>query len=45
MIDLGLSEEYLAGYRARLNGKPFDASQSDEWQMSWMNAHQALKTK
>ncbi len=45
MIDLGLSEEYLSGYKARLHGEPFDSSKSDEWQMGWMNAHQALKCK
>lgn len=43
MIDLGLSEEYLDGYRSRINGLPFDASQSDDWKMGWTNANQALQ--
>jgi len=45
MIDFGLSEEYLAGYNARLKGVAFDENQTDEWKMGWMNAHQALKSK
>lgn len=43
MIDLGLSEEYLDGYSSRLNGLPFDESQSDDWKMGWTNANQALQ--
>lgn len=43
MIDLGLSEEYLDGYRSRLNGLPFDASLSNDWKISWINANQALQ--
>ena len=45
MIDLGLSDEYLAGYRARLNGLPFDKNETNDWKMGWMNANQALKLK
>ena len=45
MIDLGLSDEYLAGYKARLDNKPFDKQKSDDWKMGWFNAHQALKAK
>lgn len=43
MIDFGLSDEYLAGYSARLNGRPFDNSETDDWKMGWLNANQALK--
>ena len=45
MIELGLSDEYLSGYRARLNDLPFDSSESDDWRMGWINANQALKFK
>ena len=45
MIDLGLSDEYLAGYRARLNGLPFDKNETNDWKMGWLNANQALKLK
>ena len=43
MIDLGLSEEYLSGYTARLKGEPFDVNKSDDWKMGWANANQALE--
>ena len=43
MIDLGLSDEYLEGYNARLKGNPYDATKSEEWRMGWINANQALK--
>ena len=45
MIDLGLSDEYLAGYSARLNDRPFDNDETDDWKMGWLNANQALKLK
>ena len=38
MIELGLSEEYLSGYSARVEEKPFDKAQSDDWIMGWQNA-------
>lgn len=43
MIDLGLSDEYLSGYKARLNGEPFDKTKSEDWKMGYINAHQSLK--
>ena len=43
MIDFGLSDDYLAGFNARLNNEPFDESQTDDWKMGWENAHQSLK--
>lgn len=43
MIDLGLSECYQIGYRARLNGFPYDENQSDDWKIGWTNANQALQ--
>lgn len=43
VIDLGLSEEYLDGFRARLKRLPFDESQSNDWKMGWTNANQALQ--
>lgn len=45
MIDLGLSAEYLAGYKARLNNVMFNENMSDEWRMGWINANQGLKLK
>jgi len=44
MIDLGLSDEYLQGFNARLKNIPFDKNQSEEWRMGWMNANQSLKS-
>ena len=43
MIEFGLSDEYLAGYNARLNDQPFDDNETDDWRMGWLNANQALK--
>ena len=43
MIDFGLSDEYLNGYRARRKNTPYDDSKSEEWRMGWINANQALK--
>ena len=43
MIDLGLSEEFLSGYKARLNNEPFDGTKSDDWKMGWLEANQSLK--
>jgi len=45
MIDFGLSDEYLAGYSARLNGHPFNNNETDDWKMGWLNANQALESK
>lgn len=45
MIDFGLSNEYLTGYSARLDGRPFDNNETDDWKMGWLNANQALKLK
>jgi len=45
MIDLGLSAEYLSGYKARLNNVMFNEDMSDEWRMGWINANQGLKLK
>lgn len=45
MIDLGLSDQYLAGYGARLKGQPFDRNETYDWKMGWLNANQALKLK
>ena len=39
IIDLGLSEEYLQGYNARLKNLPFDDSQPEEWKDGWKNAN------
>lgn len=41
MIELGLSDEYLSGYNARLHNKPFDEDQDDDWRQGWFNAEQA----
>lgn len=43
MIDIGLTEEYLLGYNARLKNQSFDENKPDDWKMGWMNANQALK--
>lgn len=43
MIEFGLSDDYLAGYNARIKNIPFDGTQSEEWKMGWINADQALK--
>lgn len=43
MICLDLSDEYLSGFKARLNGEPFDEAKSDDWKMGWLNASQSLK--
>lgn len=43
MIEMGLSDEYLEGFNARLKGKPFDKDQSEDWKQGWMNANQSLK--
>ena len=45
MIDFGLSDEFLARYSARLNGRSFDNNETDDWKMGWLNANQALKLK
>lgn len=37
------NEEYLNGYRSRLNRLPFDASQSNDWKAGWIDANQALQ--
>ena len=42
MIYFGLTEEYLAGFNARVNNIPFDQAKSDDWKMGWINAEQAL---
>ena len=45
MIALGLSDQYLAGYGARLKSQPFDNNETDDWKMGWQNADRALKLK
>lgn len=45
MIEMGLSDEYLQGFNARLKNMPFDKSQSEDWKMGWINANQSLKIK
>lgn len=37
------NKEYLNGYRSRLKGLSFDASQSDDWKIGWTDANQALQ--
>lgn len=40
-----VSDEYLAGYSARLNDRPFNNNETDDWKMGWLNVDQALKLK
>lgn len=45
MIELGLSDEYLDGYRAGLRNVPLDKNETEDWKMGWRNAVSALRNK
>ena len=42
MIEFGLSDDYLKGFNARIKGKPFDESQTEDWKKGWRNANLRL---
>lgn len=42
MIEMGLSDDYLKGFNARIKGMPFDNNQSEDWKTGWKNANQQL---
>lgn len=39
MIELGLSDDYLQGFNARIKGEPYDELQTDDWKQGWKNAN------
>lgn len=43
MIELGLSDDFLAGYNDRLKSVPYNKEKPDEWKMGWHNADQQIK--
>ena len=38
-IELGLSDDYLQGFNARIKGEPYDELQTDDWKQGWKNAN------
>ena len=39
MIEMGLSDDFLKGFKARCDGKPLDQTQSEEWRNGWWVAN------